>query len=162
MKYGLHFTLAMAVLVGTSSFGFAGQGMGSDGGKKHTPDNIQRSTPSGEKSLPSGSGPGSRADQLTEMEDIKAESSTSHSSGDGNVPDQIQRSTPSAEKSLSSGSGPGAREDQLTEMDKLNAQSAGAKSHASKKKNIPSEVQRSTPSAEKSLSSGSGPGSRTD
>ena len=119
MKYGLPFTLTMAVLVGTSSFGFAGQGMGSDAGKKHTPDNIQRSTPSGEKSLPSGSGPGSREDQLTEMEDIKAQSSTSHSSGDGNVPDQIQRSTPSAEKSLSSGSGPGAREDQLTEMEKV-------------------------------------------
>ncbi|MGE0472035.1 MAG: hypothetical protein AB7P17_00175, partial [Nitrospirales bacterium] len=53
--------MAVLFLVGTSSMGFAGQGMKSDAGDKNVPENIQRSTPSGETSLPSGSGPGSRA-----------------------------------------------------------------------------------------------------
>ncbi len=111
---------ALTFLVGVASVGLAGQGQQ---GARNTPDNIQRSAPSGEKSLPGGSGPGSRSDQLTEMEEVKPKD-TIHSQSQGqqgarNTPDNIQRSAPSGEKSLPGGSGPGSRSDQLTEMDKV-------------------------------------------
>ena len=60
--------MTTAFFVGTASMGTAGQGMKS-GAEENVPENIQRSTPSAEKSLPHGSGPGTRSDQLTEMDD---------------------------------------------------------------------------------------------
>lgn len=56
-------------IFGITTLGLAGQGMKSDAAEENVPENIQRSTPSAEKSL-SGSGPGTRSDQLTEMEDV--------------------------------------------------------------------------------------------
>lgn len=69
MKRVLAVCMTTAFIVGTASLGIAGQGMKS-GSEENVPENIQRSTPSAEKSLPHGSGPGSRSDQLTETEDI--------------------------------------------------------------------------------------------
>lgn len=61
---------ATAFMLGMTSMGMAGQGMKAGSAEENVPENIQRSTPSAEPSLDSGSGPGSRADQLTEMEDV--------------------------------------------------------------------------------------------
>jgi hypothetical protein len=117
--------MTTAFIVGTASLGFAGQGMKS-GSEENVPENIQRSTPSAEKSLSQGSGPGSRSDQMTGMEDIAGKGSGENAgtgmnsaAAEENVPENIQRSTPSAEKSLSQGSGPGSRSDQLTEMEEV-------------------------------------------
>lgn len=38
----------------------------------NVPEKIQRSAPSGEESLPGGSGPGTRSEELTGMEDVEA------------------------------------------------------------------------------------------
>lgn len=70
MKRFLTVCMATAFILGLTSVGMAGQGMKAGSAEENVPDNIQRSTPSAEPSLDSGSGPGSRADQLTEMEDV--------------------------------------------------------------------------------------------
>lgn len=123
MKHGVKIFIATLFLLGSSSVALAGEGQGmkSNAGETHTPENIQRSTPSGEKPLSSGSGPGTRADELTELEDVDAKNlhGKSHASGKKNTPEDVQRSTPSGEKSLPSGGSPGSREDQLTEMDQV-------------------------------------------
>ena len=70
MKRILTVWMATAFILGMTSMGMAGQGMKAGSVEENVPDNIQRSTPSAEPSLDSGSGPGSRSDQLTEMEDM--------------------------------------------------------------------------------------------
>ena len=71
MKHALQVMIATAFLVGAASVGIAGQKeMKNHSGEANTPEKIQRSSPSGEKPLPGGSGPGSRGDQLTETEDV--------------------------------------------------------------------------------------------
>ncbi|HBP86765.1 MAG: hypothetical protein KC592_07755 [Nitrospira sp.] len=70
MKEILAVCMTAAFIVGTASMGLAGQGMKSGTAEDNVPENIQRSTPSAESSLPTGSGPGSRSDQLTDMEDV--------------------------------------------------------------------------------------------
>ena len=72
MNKTLQVVIAMGFLVGSVSTGIAGQGTKNDPGKAQTPDKIQRSTPSGEKPLPSGSGPGSRSNELTGMEEVES------------------------------------------------------------------------------------------
>ncbi len=89
-------------------------------GAANTPENIQRSAPSGNEFPGSGTGPGSRTDQLTgSNEDQSSQSSMSaqSKSGEQNTPSNIQRSTPSGNEFPGSGSGPGSRTDKLTEMD---------------------------------------------
>lgn len=70
MKRFLTVCMATAFILGTTSMGMAGQGMKTESAEENVPENIQRSTPSAEPSLDEGSGPGSRSDQLTEMEDV--------------------------------------------------------------------------------------------
>lgn len=74
--------LTTACMVGTASLGFAGQGMKSGAAEENVPENIQRSTPSAEQSMPHGSGPGTRSDQLTEMGDNDPKNPTG-SQGEG-------------------------------------------------------------------------------
>lgn len=116
MKRILTVWMATAFILGMTSMGMAGQGMKAGSAEENVPDNIQRSTPSGEKSLEHGSGPGTRSDQLTESKGMTGQGMTS-AAAEENVPENIQRSTPSGEKSLDHGSGPGSRADQLTEME---------------------------------------------
>jgi hypothetical protein len=82
MKRVLAVCMTTAFIVGTASMGTAGQGMKSGAAEENVPENIQRSTPSAEKSLPHGSGPGTRSDQLTEMEDVDPKNSKD-SQGEG-------------------------------------------------------------------------------
>ena len=82
MKRILSVCLTAAFIVGTASMGMAGQGMKSGSAEDNVPENIQRSSPSGEPSLPHGSGPGSRSDQLTEMGDVSAQDSSGKSKSD--------------------------------------------------------------------------------
>ena len=70
MKRFLTVCMATAFILGTTTLGMAGQGMKAGSAEENVPENIQRSTPSAEPSLDEGSGPGSRSDQLTEMEDV--------------------------------------------------------------------------------------------
>ncbi len=63
------FTASMFFIFGLTTLGLAEQGMKSDAAEENVPENIQRSTPSAEKST-SGSGPGTRSDQLTGMEEV--------------------------------------------------------------------------------------------
>lgn len=70
MKRFLTVCMVPAFILGTTAVGMAGQGMKAGSAEENVPDNIQRSTPSAEPSLDSGSGPGSRSDQLTEMENM--------------------------------------------------------------------------------------------
>ena len=46
---------------------------------ENVPENIERSAPSGEKSLEGGSGPGSRSDQLTEMDEVEGKENPTNS-----------------------------------------------------------------------------------
>ncbi len=62
--------------------GMAGQGMKSGSGEENVPENIQRSTPSGENPLPHGSGPGKRSDQLTEMGEVGSQNRSGNSKSD--------------------------------------------------------------------------------
>jgi hypothetical protein len=82
MKRILAVCMTTAFIMGTASMGVAGQGMKADSAEENVPENIQRSTPSGESSLPDGSGPGSRADQLTEMGDVSSQDASGKSKSD--------------------------------------------------------------------------------
>ncbi|MEX2492440.1 MAG: hypothetical protein WD425_11825 [Nitrospirales bacterium] len=119
MKKTVQVVIAMGFLVGSVSTGIAGQGLKNDPGKAHTPDKIQRSAPSGEEPLPGGSGPGSRSNDLTDMEEVKTNDPKLSKKANDNVPENIQRSAPSGEKALPGGSGPGSRTDQLTGMEEV-------------------------------------------
>jgi hypothetical protein len=119
MNKTLQVAIAMGFLVGSVSMGIAGQGMKNTTGEKNIPDKIQRSAPSGEESLPGGSGPGSRSSDLTGMEEVNPNDHISSKKAEANVPENIQRSAPSGEKALPGGSGPGSRTDQLTGMEEV-------------------------------------------
>lgn len=82
MKRILAVCMTMAFIVGTASMGVAGQGMKANSADENVPENIQRSTPSGEPSLPRGSGPGTRSDQLTEMGDVDSKNPSGKSKSD--------------------------------------------------------------------------------
>jgi hypothetical protein len=75
MKEILALCLTAAFIMGTASMGMAGQGMKSGSAEENVPENIQRSSPSAESSLPHGSGPGSRSDQLSEMGEVDSQKS---------------------------------------------------------------------------------------
>lgn len=82
MKRILGVCMTAAFILGVTSMGMAGQEMKSGSAvdaEKNVPEHIQRSTPSAEKSLPDGSGPGSREDHLTEMGDVDSPSGKSKS-----------------------------------------------------------------------------------
>ncbi len=72
------------------------------------PSQIQRSTPGGEPSLSPGSGPGTRSDQLTEMEDLTPKD-------------------PEASKDDDQSAGEALKE--LQEKGKISSQSSSQKSH---------------------------------
>ena len=82
MKRFLTVWMATAFILGMTSMGMAGQGMKAGSVEENVPDNIQRSTPSAEPSLDSGSGPGSRSDQLTEMGDVGSQNPSGTSKSD--------------------------------------------------------------------------------
>ena len=113
--------IATAAFGMIASFGMLGQpssssAMEGEKGAANTPENIQRSAPSGNKFPGSGTGPGSRTDQLTGSDEGQSSMSAQSSSGTKNTPSNIQRSAPSGNEFPGSGTGPGSRTDQLTEM----------------------------------------------
>lgn len=64
----------LGVVLGTGAFAEmkGGEPGTSKNPEDNVPEKIQRSAPSGEKSLPGGSGPGTRSEELTGMEDVEA------------------------------------------------------------------------------------------
>jgi hypothetical protein len=64
----------VSLLLGTGAFAEmkGGEPGTSNNPADNVPDQIQRSSPSGEESLPGGSGPGDRSDALTDMGNEKA------------------------------------------------------------------------------------------
>jgi hypothetical protein len=124
-------------------------------GAERGPENIQRNTPAGQDFPGSGSGPGSRSDQLVGADEMKLSTETPSSSG--NVPDAIQRNAPAGQDFPGPGGGPGNRSESLTGMEEVPSmenQTASGEQH------IPQNIQRSTPSGQKFPGPGSGPGSR--
>ncbi len=78
MKTAIIVASVFGLMAGTgtmfqTSLVFAGEGQkAAEKASENVPENIQRSAPSGEKSLPGGSGPGNRSDQLTKMDEVEA------------------------------------------------------------------------------------------
>ena len=66
--------VGISLLLGTGTFAemVGGEPGTSKNPKSNVPDQIQRSSPSGEAALPGGSGPGDRSDALTGMKHEKA------------------------------------------------------------------------------------------